>query len=173
MEAIRIGGWYASGLHALLSKPAQDNTSCRAVYSLVKSLSKEKDVAVRKAIAAATIQELRSYFTSSGNPSAMRRWAGLLLHQCLDLLEGGGKTGDTPFHNSLTHMIREDHEDLKLIAGMIIRKLILAGVPSGDFWQSHWKITAPFPTDNGPAWMEQLQSFVSDLYEKTNYKSTR
>ncbi|KAJ9634601.1 hypothetical protein H2199_008884 [Coniosporium tulheliwenetii] len=140
---------YAREVDSLLAK--SDQTSCRGVYDLLKSLSKEKDVAVQQAVCSTIARRLVDYFVSSDKPQAMRRWVGLLLERCVSLLRGDDvRRMSTIYGAAIGKIVEEEREDLRLVAGKIIRTIALAGI----------------------AWTESFQDFVDDLHEKTQHKSS-
>ena len=57
-------------------------------------------------------------------------------------------------------------EDLKLVAGMVIREMVLAGIQHACFWPTDAisSAIADFPTHDSQHWMEKFQDFLDDLH---------
>lgn len=58
-------------------------------------------------------------------------------------------------------------EDLKLVAGMVIREMVLAGMQHACFWPTDAipSAMADFPTHDSQHWMGNFQDFLDDLHE--------
>lgn len=164
---------YVRELESLLAK--SDQESCRGVYNLLKSLIKETNVQVRQTVCSTIAKRLVDYFVSSDKPQAMRRWVGLLLERCVPLLRGDDvRRMSAIYGEAIGKIVEEEGEDLRLVAGRIIRTMALAGVAVASFWSRRWPAgdsSATFPTHSGPEWTENFQDFVGDLHEKTEHKS--
>jgi len=72
-----------------------------------------------------------------------------------DVLEGIGQ------------IILTKSEDLKLVAGMVIREMVLAGMQHACFWPTDAipSAMADFPTHDSQHWMGNFQDFLDDLHE--------
>ena len=57
-------------------------------------------------------------------------------------------------------------EDLKLVAGMVIREMMLTGMQHACFWPTDAisSAIADFPTHDSQHWMEKFQDFLDDLH---------
>lgn len=111
---------------------------------------------------------LRS-FTDDSFPDRTRRWIGLVLHRLIetspdianylanfsDVLKGIGQ------------IILTKSEDLKLVAGMVIREMVLAGIEHACFWPTDAipSAMADFPTHDSQHWVGNFQDFLNDLHE--------
>ncbi|EON65806.1 hypothetical protein W97_05045 [Coniosporium apollinis CBS 100218] len=79
------------------------------------------------------------------------------------------------YGEAIGKIVEEEREDLRLVAGKIIRTMALAGVAVASFWSHRWPAgdsSATFPTHSGPEWTENFQDFVGDLHEMTEHKSS-
>jgi len=59
-------------------------------------------------------------------------------------------------------MVLTEDEDLKLVAGMIIRTLVLAEIPIECFCSAEPFNT--FPADGSQVWMKEFQDFADQLH---------
>jgi hypothetical protein len=63
----------------------------------------------------------------------------------------------------LSMVILNDPEDLKLVAGIIIRTMILGGMEYADFWSNGTPFSVPFPTNETQVWIHDFQDFMDEL----------
>ncbi|OCK80430.1 hypothetical protein K432DRAFT_443168 [Lepidopterella palustris CBS 459.81] len=101
-------------------------------------------------------------------PTRTRRWIGLVLLRLIETYD------DVLNHlqrssidlTGLGQVITTQSEDLKLVAGMIIRKMVMDGSPHARFWSTDAITLAipEFPSEESQVWMEKFQDFVDDLH---------
>ncbi|OCL11588.1 hypothetical protein AOQ84DRAFT_423229 [Glonium stellatum] len=114
-----------------------------------------------------TERYLRS-FTDESFPSRTRRWVGLVLHRLIrtspDVVDHLASHLD--IFAEIGQIVLTQPEDLKLVAGMIIREMVLAGIQHARFWPTDAIPSAipDFPTNDSQHWIEKFQDFLDDLH---------
>ncbi|KAF2090802.1 hypothetical protein K490DRAFT_62129 [Saccharata proteae CBS 121410] len=112
---------------------------------------------------------LLQYFTLPSNPDISRRWTGLLLHQiCLaspaTVDSIAERAHDMPdILTGLGNTILSKEEDLKIVAGMIIRTFVQKGIDLACFGPIQMA-AAPFPSSDTLSWTSDFQKYLDLLH---------
>ncbi|KAF2809908.1 uncharacterized protein BDZ99DRAFT_562502 [Mytilinidion resinicola] len=141
-----------------------DNASCRRLFELMAAVATGS---YGKGVLGPSVAEAYLHaFTHRALPNRNRRWVGLVLYQLIessnDVLEHlRSLTKDVRL---LSNVILNAPEDLKMVAGIIIRTMILGGMQYADFWSNGAPYSVPFPTDETQVWMQNFQGFMDELH---------
>ncbi|KAF2499850.1 hypothetical protein BU16DRAFT_558138 [Lophium mytilinum] len=141
-----------------------DNASCRRLYELMTAVATGS---YGKGVLGPSVAEAYlDAFTHRTLPNRNRRWVGLVLYQLIessnDVLEHLRSLSKEV--RLLSNVILNEPEDLKMVAGIIIRTMILGGMQYADFWSNGAPYSVPFPTDETQVWMQDFQGFMDELH---------
>ncbi|OSS54214.1 hypothetical protein B5807_01539 [Epicoccum nigrum] len=112
------------------------------------------------------------YLDAFCNPSfsdSRRRWAGIallgMMRASATVVQRLKKLTRGPSRVGNIILDRKESEEHKIVAGLVIRQGLEAGIDFADFWTSD-KVphSAPkFPREAGEPWMGQFQAYLDDL----------
>ncbi|KAJ8116470.1 hypothetical protein OPT61_g2121 [Boeremia exigua] len=110
-------------------------------------------------------------FCNKSNSKDRRRWAGIalvgMMRASASVVQRIKKLSRGPLRIGAILLDRNETEERRIIAGLIIRQGLEAGIDFADFWESSKLLdSAPtFPKNSSEDWMSQFQTYLDTLSE--------
>ncbi|KAF1358104.1 hypothetical protein EJ07DRAFT_125600 [Lizonia empirigonia] len=108
-------------------------------------------------------------FCNKSYSNGRRRWAGIalagMLRASASVVQRLKKLSHGPSRLGAIILDQEESEERRIIAGLIVRQGLEAGIDFIDFWESEKVLhSAPnFPRDSNEQWMGQFQTYLDTL----------